>query len=159
MSVHTLDSHIALSALEPGGYLELQDIALPYSSDDGTLTEDTATYRCGQLAYEAGLALGRPLHMPRMYKDLMIKAGFTDVVEQQYKWPIGVWPKDKYYKEIGYWTFANLDHGVEGLMMALLTRGMGWTREQVLIFCSQARACLRDTSVHAYIPMYVFPAE
>lgn len=32
------------SALEPGGYFELQDFSGPFDCDDGTLTEDTLTY-------------------------------------------------------------------------------------------------------------------
>jgi hypothetical protein len=31
----------------------------------------------------------------------MIAAGFEDVVEIQYKWPLNKWPRDKKYKELG----------------------------------------------------------
>lgn len=83
----------------------------------------------------------------------MIKAGFVDVVEHRLKWPIGVWPKDRFFKDLGYWNYVNLDIGLEGLIMALLTRGLGWTKEEVLIYCAQVRSALRDRSVHAYIPL------
>lgn len=133
--------------------MELQDIDIPYACDDGTLTEDTLIHSLGQLAYKASVALNRSLHVAPTYKDLLAKAGFIDIVERQFKWPIGIWPKDKYYKELGYWAYTNIEFGMEGLFMALFTRGLGWTKEEVLIFCAQARAGLRDTSVHAYIPM------
>lgn len=148
-----LNAYRVSSALEPGGYLELQDLHTPFGCDDGTLTEDTPTYRFGSVAIETIQALGRPLDVPPMHKDRMRKAGFVDVVERQFKWPIGTWPKDRHYKEIGYWSHANLNFGLEGLMMALLTRGLGWTKEEVMVFCTDVRRGLKDPQVHAYIPM------
>lgn len=131
----------------------MQDIDLPYACDDGTLTEDTPTYRSGQLSYEASVILNRSLHVAPTYKDLMIKVGFTDVIERQFKWPVGIWPKNKHYKEIGHWTLANIDFGLEGLLMGLLTRGLGWSKDEVLVFCAQVRPGLRDHRVHAYVPV------
>lgn len=141
------------SALEPGGYLEHQDFSAPLASDDGTLTEDTLTYELGQLFLNASIALGRPLNAAPTYKSLMEKVGFVDVVERRFKWPIGVWPKEKYFKDLGYWYYRNLDIGLEGLLMALLTRGMGWTKEEVLVYCARVRPVLRDPTIHAYLPM------
>lgn len=147
------DPYDYASALEPGGYLEFQDLHTPFGCDDGTLTEDTPTYDFGRLAIESSRALGRPLDHSPTHKDRMIKAGFVEIVERQFKWPVGTWPKDKYYKEIGYWCHTNLDFGLEGLTMALLTRGLGWTKEEVLVFCADVRRGLKDPRVHAYIPM------
>jgi hypothetical protein len=31
----------------------------------------------------------------------MERAGFTDVVQTVYKWPMNRWPKDRKYKELG----------------------------------------------------------
>lgn len=133
--------------------MELQDFAVPFKCDDGTMTEDTLMYQLGQLFLDASIAIGRPLNVASTYKDLMIKAGFVDVVEHRLKWPLGVWPKDKYFKDLGYWNYVSMDVGLEGLLMALLTRGLGWTREEVLIYCAQVRPALRDTRIHAYTPM------
>lgn len=145
----------AYDALEPGGYLELQDIHIPFGCDDGTLPEDSPLYQFGKLAVEASTALGRPLDVAPLHKDRLARAGFVDVVERQLKWPIGAWPRDKHHKELGYWCQANLDVGAEGLLMALMTRGMGWSREEVLTFCEEVRRDLGDTGLHAYVPIYV----
>ena len=133
--------------------MEFQDFAVPFGCDDDTMTEDTLTYQLGHLFVEASTALGRPLTVASTYKDLMIKSGFVDVVERRLKSPIGIWPKDKYFKDLGYWNYTSLDIGLEGLLMALLTRGLGWTKEEVLVYCAQARAALRDPRIHAYYPM------
>lgn len=143
----------SFSTLAPGGYLEFQDCTAPFESDDGTLTEDTSTYHLGHLFLDASRAIGRPLDVASSYRDIMIRTGFVDVVERRLKWPMGTWPKDPYFKELGYWAHMNFDVGLEGLLMALLTRGLGWTKEEVLIYCAQARRGLRDPRVHAYLPV------
>ena len=140
------------SALEPGGYLELQDIHLPYKCDDDSMA-GTQVERCGQLSVESSVALNRPLNVASTYKDIMRKVGFADVVERQFKWPIGPWAKDKHFKEIGHWCKASLDVGLEGLFMALLTRGLGWSKEEVLVFCGLVRQDLKDPRIHAYLPL------
>jgi hypothetical protein len=52
----------------------------------------------------------------------MEAAGFINIVEKKYKFPIGVWPKDKRMKELGMWFRAYFEDGMEGYAMALLTR-------------------------------------
>lgn len=141
------------SHLEPGGYIELQDIYIPYESDDGTLTEDNPLRRVSQLCVDAGAAAGRPFTLPPEYKNYLERAGFVDVVERRLKWPLNQWPKDPHYKMIGAWTRENLHSGIEGIMMALLTRFLGWTQEEVLVAAVEFRAALADRRTHGYIPV------
>lgn len=147
--------HKAYAHLEPGGYLEMQDLTNPLACDDGTLHEGLELYRLGHLLVEASDKAGRPNNTAPKYKEYLEKAGFVDVVEKKLKWPLNRWPKDKKYKEIGAWTCENLTSGLEGLLLALLTRFLGWEPEEVLAFCTLVRKQLRDTSIHAYIPVYV----
>lgn len=113
----------------------------------------TQTEQLGNLFLEASLALGRPLNVAPTYKDIMKKVGFVDIVEKPLKWPLGIWPKDKHFKEVGYWYYMNLEVGLEGLLMALLTRGLGWTKEEVMVFCAKVRPELKNPKIHAYLPM------
>ena len=131
----------------------MQDFIVPYASDDGTLTEDNPLYRASALCVEAGNVSGRHNNAAPYYKSYMERAGFVDVVERRFKWPLNDWPKDPHYKELGMWCRQNLDTGVEGMFMALFTRYLGWTKEEVLVFCGEVRAALRDRSVHAYCPV------
>ena len=77
-------------------------------------------------------------------------AGFEDVVQQQFMWPENTWPKDKKLKEIGQWTLANMDGGLEDISMALFTRGLGWTAEELEVFLVDVRREMKDTRIHAY---------
>ncbi|KAM0499063.1 hypothetical protein ACHAP8_005767 [Fusarium lateritium] len=141
--------------LEPGGYLEMQDLTYPIACDDGTLLPDSALVRSGKLSIEASAKAGRAIDLPPQYKEFFEKAGFVDVVEKKYKWPINEWPKDKHHKELGKWSYANMNNGLEGLLLALFTRFLGWTADEVMILCSAMRKQIRDRNVHAYIPIYV----
>lgn len=131
----------------------MQDFIVPYASDDETLTEDNPLYRASALCLEAGIVGGRRNDMAPYYKSYMDRAGFVDVVERRFKWPLNEWPKDPYYKDIGYWTRENLENGIEGMLMALFTRFLAWSRDDVIVFSAQVRAALRDRSVHGYCPV------
>ena len=113
----------------------------------------TQIERCGELFVEASLALNRPINAAPRYKDMMRKVGFEYGVQRQFKWPIGPWAKDKHYKDLGYWCKLNLDVGLEGLLLGLLTRGLGWSKEEVYAFCALVRQEMNDPRIHTYIPM------
>ncbi|KAF5679188.1 methyltransferase [Fusarium heterosporum] len=145
----------AYANLEPGGYLEMQDLTYPIACDDDTLLPDSALVRSGLLSIEASAKAGREIDLPPKYKNFFEKAGFTEIVEKKYKWPINEWPKDKHHKELGKWSYANMNEGLEGLLLALFTRFLGWSADEVRVLCSAMRKQLRDRNVHAYIPIYV----
>ncbi|TDZ46831.1 Secondary metabolism regulator LAE1 [Colletotrichum trifolii] len=145
----------AYANLEPGGYLEMQDFALPYRSDDDTLPTSGPLHQLSALFIEGTTKAGRRMDVAPTYARLLREAGFEGVVEWQSKWPVNRWPRDPYFKEIGVWTHANLDTGLEGLTLALFTRFLGWSREETLAFCAEVRAALKDTRTHAYLPIYV----
>jgi len=142
--------------LEPGGWLELQDYGLPVRSFDGTHI-DTDVFRWGELLCEAGRKTGRPLgtDCSDMHAIMMREAGFVDVQERMFMWPINGWPKNKMMKDIGEWNQLNILEGLEGFCLALLTRGLGWTKEEVDVFVARVSRDLRDRKIHAYFPMPV----
>ncbi|KAJ4162950.1 hypothetical protein NW754_014371 [Fusarium falciforme] len=154
-SFRDYDSYIqkAYKSLEPGGWFEMQDIVLPYTSDDDTLPPNSELCRLGNYFCETSTLLGRPIDVPLKYKSMMQKVGFVDIVERHYKWPLSAWPKDPHYKELGAWTFANLDGGLEGLTLALFTRALKWSKEETMVFCAEVRKQLRDLRIHAYLPV------
>ncbi|KAJ6785848.1 hypothetical protein PWT90_08723 [Aphanocladium album] len=144
---------VAYDNLEPGGYIELQDMALPTQSDDGTLPSDSYLAQWCKACMDAGQNLQRPIFPVVEYKNYLVAAGFEDVVEVQRKWPINNWPRQRKFKELGILAYANIAGGLEGLSLAHFTRGLGWTAEETLLFCAQTRIDLKNTAIHAYWPM------
>ena len=105
---------------------------------------------------------------------MLIEAGFDDVVEVRYKWPQNRWPKDKKLKElgelhcysydqprtstdysdmVGMWMHENFSTGLAGLSMAVFTRGLGWSQEELEVFLADVRKSMKDPNVHGYYPM------
>jgi hypothetical protein len=62
----------------------------------------------------------------------MERAGFVDVVETRYKWPMNGWSKDPKLKELGMWNQLRLYDGVEGYMLRLLTNVGGVSSQSIL---------------------------
>ncbi|KAF9766068.1 hypothetical protein IL306_001559 [Fusarium sp. DS 682] len=86
--------------LNPGGWIEIVDI-LPPTSDDGTMSPDSALYEWSKLLLEATEKMGRPFGETTSYKSQMEAAGFQNVTQRVYKWPQNRWPKDQKYKDLG----------------------------------------------------------
>lgn len=61
--------------------------------------------------------------------DNMRAAGFVDIVERKFIWPIGPWPSDPHLKDLGRWGERNWAEGVEGWVMALYTRVLGVSKQ------------------------------
>ncbi|KAH8881039.1 S-adenosyl-L-methionine-dependent methyltransferase [Thozetella sp. PMI_491] len=140
--------------LEPGGYIELADIVLEYTSDDGTLLPSHASSKWCVFLKEAAKKRGRPFQDPRTYKATLESIGFVDVHAVPFKWTINPWPADKKMKEIGIWMLENLMAGLEAFSLALLSRELDWSREEIEVFLSDVRKCLISRSIHAYLPMW-----
>ncbi|KAL2145391.1 hypothetical protein VTI28DRAFT_7318 [Corynascus sepedonium] len=145
----------AFDNLSPGGWLELADITFPTQSDDGTLAPDSPLMQWNEHVIKAGHALNHSIEEAKKYKRMMLDAGFINVSEKLYKWPINAWPRDTKYKEIGMWSEHNFCGGLYGLSVALFTRALGWTAEELEVFLVEVRKDLRNRSIHAYWPIYV----
>jgi len=152
------------------------DPLFPATSSDGTVTADSPQRKWGELGNQSTAALGRPLDAALHHKELMIAAGFENVQEVIYKWSSNRWPKDPKLKEIGsstlppkrqynigteltdeyigMWVHQDFAGGLEGLSLAVFTRGLGWTKEEVIAFLVDVRKDMDDTKVHAYTQLY-----
>ncbi|KAK2734420.1 methyltransferase domain-containing protein [Colletotrichum kahawae] len=138
----------------PGGYLELQEAEMAFLSDDKTLPTDSALVRFAELLRGAGAKFGRNFVVASELKDLMIDVGFENVTLSKYKWPLGTWPKDPNFKELGMFNHENAMMAADGLAMAPLTRAYEWTRDEVEVFLVDVRKDLKNRAYHAYVPMY-----
>ncbi|KAH6970678.1 S-adenosyl-L-methionine-dependent methyltransferase [Ilyonectria sp. MPI-CAGE-AT-0026] len=139
--------------LNPGGWVEVQEVGCEMASDDGTVTKDTALYKWCELLDEAAVKLGRPFVKFDEMREHMLKAGFTEVVDNRFKWPTNRWPKDRKFKELGTWNNENTGAALEALTLAPFTRALGWSQEEVTVFLADVRKELDDPKIHAYWPI------
>ncbi|KAI9733995.1 MAG: hypothetical protein M1834_002652 [Cirrosporium novae-zelandiae] len=147
--------------LKPGGYFEMQDLLHPYTSDDNTMPPSNIISKWCELWLEASKKLGKDLDQTKHYKKWMQEAGFPadSIQETFYKWPLNTWPKDKKHKELGLWNLENVLQGLSGFCLAMFTRGLGWTKEEVEVFLINVRKELKNTKTHGYIPVVVLVAR
>lgn len=106
-----------------------------------------------RLCCEAIANLGVPYEEFSRFEGVLKEIGFEDVHIQRFKWPTNSWPKDKKHKEIGIWNYENFAPNWEGFLMAPLTRGLDWTKEEVIILAMEARKDFANKNIHAYYNM------
>ncbi|KAH0538031.1 hypothetical protein FGG08_005343 [Glutinoglossum americanum] len=137
-------------ALKPGAYIEHSEMCIELKSDDGAVAPEHIFGRWRKMLLEASDAYGKPLGIADQTKELSEAAGFVEVVEQRFKWPIGGWNQERKLKEIGRLNKKHWEQSIEGWCIALLTRALKWTVPQVRGFLREMEEGLRDSNIHAY---------
>ncbi|KIX08874.1 uncharacterized protein Z518_03531 [Rhinocladiella mackenziei CBS 650.93] len=135
--------------LKPGGYVEQVEQSVVPKSYDGT-TDGTIFEEWGNVSLEAGDAFGKTLRIVDQSAQYMTRAGFESVTEQRFRCPVGGWAKDSRLKELGHYNRLQWEEGIEGWTMMLLTKILGWSREEVEVYLARMRSGLRNPRIHAY---------
>ncbi|KAK2051778.1 methyltransferase domain-containing protein [Colletotrichum caudatum] len=143
----------------PGGWVEFQDYDLLYTSDDGTLTEEHETLKWDKLFLEACDRMGRDARPGPKFKDWVRGAGFVNITHKQFKMPIGPWPKDPYYKDIGMCNLIQILNGLEAFTLRIFCGVLGWTRDEVLVMLAMVRNELKSGAFHARYDFHVVYAQ
>lgn len=143
-----------LKGLAPGGYLELKEFHVTVCSD-GTMSADSPLKKSMECLVEAAAKMDHTFADLKSLKGMMETAGFVDVQEKHFIWPSNTWPADKKNKELGMWNGENMLTGIDGFMMAPLTRGLGLDPKTVQALCAGAKKELRNTAIHSYTPVAI----
>jgi len=78
-----------------------------------------------QLFKEAGEKTGQTFEIGNKMRKEIEQTGFVNIIERVFKVPFGPWPSDPKLKELGRWTLLSFDTGLEGYVLATLTRALG----------------------------------
>jgi len=106
--------------LNPGGYIELQDMNFLPRCDDGTASPDSPIMQWSRYLIEATRNLGIDVEVSNSFPGLLAEAGFRDIKGETHTWPVKSWPKDKSMKKLGLWMMENFLKGVQGLVWHIL---------------------------------------
>lgn len=150
--------------LSPGGFIELQDCIYPMSSDDDTLSEDTALYEWSTTLSEAFRRSKRPIDSALHYEQQLAEAGFVNIRVVREVWPINPWPRDSKYKQLGIWNSVNTAEALNAATLAIFTRpekenGLGWSRAEVEVLLARVRSEMKKTDIHAYLRIWAVTAQ
>jgi len=144
----------AFENLNPGGYLEFQDLNLPITSIDNSM-DGTALQHWILLCVEAARKLGSDWTRVPKYKDYFAEAGFVDVVEHRYSWPTNSWARGQHNKQLSVWYNQDCIDGIQAFSLAVLTRGLGMSSQEVEMMLVDVRKDIMNRNIHAYLPVYV----
>ncbi|KAG8157081.1 hypothetical protein KVR01_013071 [Diaporthe batatas] len=139
--------------LAPGGYFELQDPCMPMRCDDGTM-DGTALGEWNRLMDEGMLAVGKDLRGNLAWGAHMRAMGFEGVVERHGVCAFNTWPRGDKNKLLGAMCCQNLLEGVQSMSLALFTRVLGWSSEDVLAFLVDVKKDLMNRKIHSYCGVY-----
>lgn len=142
----------AYEALEPGGWIELQELRFEFGCDDGTLREGNLIADFFQNMTKGLSTFGIDLLAMRHNKQHLIDAGFTNVTEITFKIPFGVWPKDPHMKKIGLYNRSVVHDALSGVSMKPFKHGLKWSAEQIEVYLVGVRKECFDSSQHLYLP-------
>lgn len=81
--------------IRPGGWIEQIEAGPFITSDDGSLPPNSALAHWSRYMVESGARAGRHCDIILTMASDIEKAGFVDIHEKTYKWPIGPWAREK----------------------------------------------------------------
>ena len=112
----------AYDNLTPGGWIEQfeQDVGL--YCDDGSLPSTSLLANWRPLILCAAERADRPLDTMQKMRERIEQAGFINIHQQDYKMPIGTWPKMQVYKDAGRLCKQQAEAGSQGFCLWLLTK-------------------------------------
>jgi hypothetical protein len=144
-----------LAHLKPGGWYEQLECSCYCHADDDSTPPGSAIRRWGELFTEAGIRTGKTVDVIDYQYRWLKNAGFENVREQRFKMPDNPWPSGKTeagrkHKEIGKLRAKEIEIGMEGWCMALFTRELGMSYDEVQLFLVQMRKEWSDKRCHSY---------
>lgn len=126
---------------------------LGFYCDDGSLPEDSVLSTHGKRFEAAGIRCSRPFNASEKMRERLEAAGFTNLQEQDYKVPVGVWPKHPIYRDCGRVKAEEVTTGMEGWCTFLLTNfgdTKPWSLDEVTVLLAKMRADIANPSYHTY---------
>ncbi|KAH8674379.1 S-adenosyl-L-methionine-dependent methyltransferase [Tricladium varicosporioides] len=142
----------AFKALAAGGVLEMQDLIFDFRSSDGSL-KGSALERWAKELREAFRLKGIDLTCVSKYRNYFEAAGFQDIEQKGYFWPVGTWPKRQNLQTLGWWCRKNIWDMLYAISIVPLTQSM--SPEAVELLLMEVRKDLHDPDIHAYLRVLV----
>ncbi|KAI2643643.1 S-adenosyl-L-methionine-dependent methyltransferase [Xylaria nigripes] len=139
----------AYDNLEPGGYIEFQDGLFPFEWV-GEPPRETALYRWNVLMVEGARRLGRSWSNVANYPRYFKEAGFEDIVQRRFYWPVSPWAKGEYFQTLAMYFQHDMIAGLEGLSMRVL-KALGMTSDEISEFVEEVKEDFKNPELHAYV--------
>ncbi|KAK2748780.1 hypothetical protein FQN57_000361 [Myotisia sp. PD_48] len=148
-----------VESTKPGGWVEFQEWDPRIYSTDGSLTENHSLYQFCKMAVDRRSEAGYPASPGPDVEQWMKDAGFINIHVHKLPIPLGPWAKDKKYKRIGVWNYAQAEAGLEGIAIGCLIKSpskqKAWTMEEVNVLLAKTREDMKNRRLHGQYDFYV----
>jgi hypothetical protein len=134
--------------LNPGGYLELQDVHFPSVCIEPNKTSDSKFVESSTYMIEAGQRIGLDFQAPSKWSELLEEAGFVDINFKWVNWPIGPWAKGDKYKFMGRLTIEDFLGAID--VTIPIFKALGWSTEKTQALINAASDELEEQNVLLY---------
>ncbi|KAJ3548161.1 hypothetical protein NM208_g1144 [Fusarium decemcellulare] len=143
----------AYKACKPGGWTESLEASAMMESDDGTVTKSSAMAEWGRFFIEGGKKMGQTFTILEddLQRKYMEEAGFINIYIDNRKASTHIFYRDR-KREIGQFVHAALEQDLDGYIVYMASQLLGWTMDEVRVYCAQLRRELRNTK--KYHPYY-----
>jgi SAM-dependent methyltransferase len=144
----------AFRALNPGGWVECQEVDYNRQSDDNTIPPDSRL-SFWEREWTRGMemtGLGGYCR-PELVMQQMQNAGFVNVVCRRFKLPVGPWPRDEALRQAGLFGLVNVLEGLQGLSLKIFTELLHYSLDDLEALLVECRQEVRDRTVHGYWPV------
>ncbi|KAF4335839.1 methyltransferase [Fusarium beomiforme] len=150
----------ALQHIKPGGWMELQEIHhYPHNARTGKAIppheHPVAQYWTYINEGLKELGVDFPAASGGKLAAKMQAAGFVNVTERIFHVPLGTWPKNQVLKTVGLYWRTILTDGLQAIALGPMSRGMGWSRDQIEVFLVDVRRAYSDNTALLYMPMHI----
>lgn len=113
---------------------------------------ESPVYKWNELLIAGAEKGGRPWTNVKHYRQYMEDVGLEDIVEKTFYWPTSTWARGQYFKDVSLLFQEDLLNALEGVSLKVMGI-MGWSVEEILVFLASVREDIKDTNMHAYLPM------
>ncbi|KAF4810797.1 putative methyltransferase tdiE [Colletotrichum siamense] len=142
--------------LNPGGWAEFQDMDIELYSEDGTLTDSHATKQWSRTFVTTLASMGlEPAPGPQLEGWVWSHGGFTNVSHRKYRVPVGPWPRQTFFKNLGMLNLIQTLEGLEGFSLKMFCGVLGRTREAVMTQIEEVSEELKSGTVHSQFDIHV----
>jgi len=131
------------------------EVEIDALTDDPEILPGSQIRALTEYTKEMTVATGRDFQLSIGMKGMIEQAGFVDVQEQRLKPPLGPWATDPKMKDLGRFYERLYKTGLQGWLLQLCTRNMGWTADQVNDACVRAFREINARQQHWYYPLVI----
>ena len=94
-------------------------------TDDNSMKPDSPFLKVEEMTREISKNTAKHYHITDTMREFLEGAKFTDIHEERVKMPIGAWPSDPRWREIGILYADYVKTGIQGWMLQMLTTAFG----------------------------------